>query len=40
MISQHWCIRLNPYSLRNLTPVNFTGAFHQPLVEAAQTCRM
>ncbi|WP_445630047.1 hypothetical protein [Nostoc sp. DSM 114167] len=40
MISQHWCIRLNPYSLRNLTPVNLTGAFHQPLLEAAQTCRM
>ncbi|MEH2227630.1 MAG: hypothetical protein V7L03_31510 [Nostoc sp.] len=23
--------------MRNLTPVNFTGAFHQPLVEAVQT---
>ncbi|WP_442941948.1 hypothetical protein [Nostoc sp.] len=22
MISQHWYIRLNPYSLRNLTPLN------------------
>ncbi|MEH2083202.1 MAG: hypothetical protein V7K89_25480 [Nostoc sp.] len=40
MISQHWGIRLNPYSLRNLTPVNLTGAFHQTLLEAAQTCRM
>ncbi|MEH2045977.1 hypothetical protein [Nostoc sp.] len=39
MISQHWSIRLNPYSLRNLTPVILTGAFHH-LVEAAQTCRM
>ncbi|MEH1949828.1 MAG: hypothetical protein V7K77_23180 [Nostoc sp.] len=37
MISRHWCIRLNPYNLRNLMPVSFTGAFHQPLVEAVQT---
>ncbi|WP_143874102.1 hypothetical protein [Nostoc sp. 'Peltigera malacea cyanobiont' DB3992] len=22
MISRHWCIRLNPYSLHNLTPVH------------------
>ncbi|MFN6453773.1 MAG: hypothetical protein RM022_016410 [Nostoc sp. EfeVER01] len=37
MISQHWGIRLNPYNLRNFTPVSFTGAFHQPLVETVQT---
>ncbi|MEH2177768.1 hypothetical protein [Nostoc sp.] len=40
MIGQHWGIGLNPYSLRNLTPVNLTGAFHQPLVETAQTFKM
>ncbi|WP_414519108.1 hypothetical protein [Nostoc sp. PCC 9305] len=37
MISRHWCIRLNPYTLRNLTPVNLTGAFHQPLLQAVKT---
>ncbi|MBN3891576.1 MAG: hypothetical protein HWQ43_21275 [Nostoc sp. JL31] len=32
MISQDCGIHLNPYNLRNLTPVNLTGAFHQPLL--------
>ena len=37
MISQYSKIRLNLYSLRNLTPANPTSEFHQPLTKTAQT---